>query len=115
MSFHSENNRNTDLKCRPPRLGDEEIFHSRSPKMALNGISFTFLSYRKISDLYLIPEGVYKKRMILKNCVKSHLKIFLTMWNSTEKDHICSYKNSTIQAFTSSKIVYFKKHLLYQV
>ena len=38
MSFPNENKRKTYVKCHPPWLSDEENFHSRSPKTALNGI-----------------------------------------------------------------------------
>ena len=42
MSFPNENKRKTYVKCHPPWLSDEENFHSRSPKTALNGIFLTF-------------------------------------------------------------------------
>ena len=38
---------------------------------------FTYLLDWKTSDLHLAPEEFYKKRFVLKNCVKTHLKIFL--------------------------------------
>ena len=58
-------------------------------------------------------------RTVLKNSVKSHLKIFLNnvvISIHTEKNHLYFYKISTNQTFTfiSSKVVYFKKHLAYQ-
>ena len=46
-------------------MGDKKDFHSRLPKMFLT------------SDLHLVPEEVYKKRIVLKDCVKNHLKMFL--------------------------------------
>ena len=83
--------------------------------ISLNGISFTFLSYRTKFVSY--TRRLLQKRNELKNYVKNYLKI-----NSVEfrihvlKNHLCFYKNSTIQTLTfiSSKIVYFKKYLAYQ-
>ena len=36
-----------------------KFFDSRSLKATLNGISFTFVSYLKTSDLHLVPEEFY--------------------------------------------------------
>ena len=58
--------------------------------------------------------------IVLKNSVKSHLKIFVNnvvISIHVEKNHLCLYKISANQTFTfiSSKVVYFKKHFAYQV
>ena len=98
-----------------------KIFHFRLRKTTLNDISFTFLSYWKTSDLHLILEDFYKKRIVLKNCVKVYLKK-----NYVEKKverKICRegllffYKNFTNQIFTfnNGKVKYFKKHLAHRV
>ena len=50
--FANENKFKTDIKCRPSCLGQEKKFNSRSPKTALNGISFTSLNYWITSDLH---------------------------------------------------------------
>ena len=59
-------------------------------------------------------------RIVLKNSVKSHLKIFLNnvvISIHAEKNNLYFYKISANQTFTfiSSKVVYFKKHLANQV
>ena len=43
--------------------GTKKIFHSRSTKTLLNGISFTFLSYWKTSDLHLVLEDFCKTEL----------------------------------------------------
>ena len=59
-----------------------------------------------------------KKRTTLNNCLKNYLKIFSINYVechvNTKKDHLCFHENSTIQTFIfiSSKVVYFKKHLV---
>ena len=58
--------------------------------------------------------------IVLKNSVKSHLKIFVNhvvISIHIEKNHLCFYKISGNQTFTfiSSKVVYFKKHVAYHV
>ena len=59
--------------------------------------------------------------IVLKNFVKTHLKIFFTKLygipHTRRKDRLCFHKNSTNQIFIfiNSKAVYFKKHLTYQV
>ena len=94
-------------------------FHSRLTQTTWNSISFTFLSYGKTSDLHLILDDFYKKTVTaLANCVKSYLKInCMEFCIHTEKDHLCFHKNSAYQisTFINSKVVYFKKHLTYQV
>ena len=45
----------------------------------------TSLSCRKTSDLHLIPEDFYKKRIPLKNCVK--MKIFLIKLSGIPHKH----------------------------
>ena len=50
----------------------KNIFQSRSPKTALNGISFTFL---KTSEMHLILQDFYKKVIVVKNCEKKYLKM----------------------------------------
>ena len=108
MSFLNKNNRETEFKCCPAWLGDEDIFQSSLPKIALN--RFFFLPFylplkEQRSDLHLMPEGFYKKRVVLENRMKSHLKMFLIklsgiLHTQTEKDYICFYKNSENQTFT---------------
>ena len=51
-----------------------------------------------------------------KEMLKNHLKIFLFKLN-TENDHLYFQKNTTSQTFIfiSGKVIYFKKHLIYQV
>ena len=44
-----------------------KILHSRWSKLAFNSIFFTFLSYWKTSDFYLVPEDFNKKQIVLKN------------------------------------------------
>ena len=57
----------------------------------------------------------------IKKNRKNHLKIFLInhaeLRMRTENVNLCFYKTSTNQTFTfiSSTVVYFKKHLAYQV
>ena len=73
--FPNENNRKNDLKYRPRKFffATKKIFQSRSPKIALNSISFTFLSYwiRITLDLHLTQEDFYKKEYIKELCKKS--------------------------------------------
>ena len=41
---------------------EENIFHSRLPKVALNGIFSIFLSYSKTSNLHHVVEEFYIKK-----------------------------------------------------
>ena len=41
----------------------KKMFHSRSPKTTIQGISFTFLSYWITWDLYLILEDFYLEEL----------------------------------------------------
>ena len=92
VSFPYENNHKTDLNC---------VHHGYWMKKTL----------KYIRDLRLTIENFYKKRIVLNNSVKNHLKIkYVKLHIHAEKDHICFYKNSTNQSFTfiSSKVVYFR-------
>ena len=42
MSFLNKNNRETEFKCCPAWLGDEDIFQSSLPKIALNRFFFFY-------------------------------------------------------------------------
>ena len=65
--------------------------------------------------MYLVPDGVYKK----KDCIKELCKTlnYVEFHIHAEKDNLCFYKNSANQTliFISSKVVYFKKHFTYLV
>ena len=74
-----------------------------------------FENKNKMQDpaLHLILEDFYK----FKNCVKNNLKMnYVEFRIHVQTDHLCFYKNFTKQTFTfsSSKVVYFKKHLALQ-
>ena len=65
---------------------------------------------------------MYQKTFMKKNCIKelwkNHFKMFLNYAEfRIKKDNLCFYKTFTNQIFPfiSSKVVYFKKHLAYQV
>ena len=63
--FPNENNCKNDLKCRPRKIffATKKMFQSRSPKIALNGVSFTFLSYWIKLDLHLTLEDFHNKEL----------------------------------------------------
>ena len=65
----------------PTMVGQRRKFN----KIALNGISFTFLSYWFGADLHIILEHFYRKRITWKNSVKNHLKIKLCGIPQTHK------------------------------
>ena len=95
---------------------------SRSSNLALNSIFLLFYLNEKYQIcIHLVPEDSNKKQIILKNCVKDHLKIFLIRLckipYARRKMYLCFYKKSTNQTFAwiSSKVVYIKKHLACQV
>ena len=73
-----------------------------------------FLVFFYLTDK--ISEGFIKKNYIKELCQKSLENIFnfAEFPMHAEKDHLCSYKNSANQtsSFISSKVVYFKKHLV---
>ena len=48
----------------------KNIFYSRTPETALNGIFSNFLSYWKISDLHLVLEDFHMKKCIKELCKK---------------------------------------------
>ena len=58
LSFPNKNNCQTDLNVGHYGWPRKNIFHSRSPKMVLNNISFIFLSYWTTSKLHLILEDL---------------------------------------------------------
>ena len=53
----------------------KETFYSRSPKMTFNAISFIFYSNWKNIRFPSYTTRLLFKRIVLKNCVKNHLKI----------------------------------------
>ena len=87
-------------------------------KQSYMDFRFTFLSHWKTSDSHLILQDFHKKMILLRNCVKNHHSIsYVESPIFEETDHLCFYKNLANQAvsFISSQIVYFRKHLAYQV
>ena len=87
-------------------MSPTKFFQSRSPKIALNGIAFTVLSYWITLDLCLTVEDI--KMNYIKKLCKSHLKINSVKYRiHTEKDHVSFNKKSVNQtfAFISSKSV----------
>ena len=116
VSFPSENNYKTDLKCCPPWLRDNEMFHSRSPKTVFNGISYLFILW---NNLFVSCTRIFLwKNDSMKELCKNHLKIFLIklcgILHGCRRDHFCFYKYFTNQTFTfiKSKVVYFENHLV---
>ena len=74
-------------------------------KMTLNCI--IFFSYWKTSDLHLEPEDKNNKRIVLKSCLKNHLKIFLAKickilhTCTAAKHHLCFHKTLQIKLLLS--------------
>ena len=89
-----------------PSWPTKKNFHSRSPKITFNCISFTFLSYWKPPDLHLI---LLKKRILWKRVfIKKNWK------SSVKKDHTCRkgsslffLKTVQIKLLTLSAAKYF--------
>ena len=52
-------------------------YHSWERKFFILYCLFTCLADWKTSEWHLLPGDSYNKRFVLKNCVKTHLKIFL--------------------------------------
>ena len=69
-----------------------------------------FSIFKQVKELLNVEQTAFK------GCVKNHSKIFLNyveFRTHAEKDHLCFYRNSCQTfIFASSKVVYFKKHLL---
>ena len=78
----------------------KKIFHSRLTKMAINVISFTFLSYRITWDnmrFVSCIRGLLFTRIVLKSCTKNHLKIYYVEFQiHALNDHLCFYKNHSL-------------------
>ena len=70
-----------------------------------------------MSDLHLTLEHAHMKQNYNKELCKNHFKMKYAEFHiHTQKDHLCFSKNSPNQTFLiSSKVVYFKKHLAYQL
>ena len=85
MSFPNESNRWTViLNVTYHGWERKKKIQPRLSKTALVGSFFTCLSYWKISDLHLVQ----KKRIVLKNCVKNHSEIILTILCRIPHTHI---------------------------
>ena len=111
VSFSDEFNRKIGLNCHPPWLAKKKFFYSRSPKTALNNVFLPF--YLTENHQICI---FYQKTFTKTNCIKDKLN-YAELYIHAEKNSLCFYKNSGNQSFTfiNSKVVYFKKHLAYQV
>ena len=89
------------------------------PKIAVNNIFFTFLSYWITSDLRLHQKTFIKENYIEELC-KNHLKMnYVEYPIHTQKDYPCFNKKSTSQTFTfissGFKVVYPKWFILYHM
>ena len=94
-----------------------KMFHFRSPKTTL---TVFFYLIEKTFGLHLVPEDFYEKRIVWKNWVKiiwKYAKLSYVEFRIHTENDLCFCKSSANQTFTfmSSKLVYFKKHLAYQV
>ena len=88
------------------------------PKITINNIFFTFLSYWITSDLHLHQKTFIKKNYIKELC-KNHLKMNYVEYPIHKKDYPCFNKKSTSQTFTfissGSKVVYPLSHVKYSM
>ena len=96
------------------------VDHLKRPEMTF----FTILSYWKTSDLHLILDDFYKKRIGLKNCVKINCK-YSELSNEefrihAENDHLCFNKNCTtffifISSYFAARFFFFASDNLFMI
>ena len=95
----------------PAMVGQQRIYLTLESLNQPWIVFFTFLSNWKTSALHLVQEDFYNKVTVVKNCVKNHLKIFLSKscksCIQTENDRLCFYKSSSNQNFTFIKVKCF--------
>ena len=97
-SFPNKNNCKTDLKCWPPWLGEEKIFHFRLHKTAFNSISFT-ISYWTTSNLY----PIYYKTFVKKNWIKEWFSTAIKCSASPPDNYTCSRGNGGATPFFNKR------------
>ena len=116
LSFPNKNNCQTDLNVGHHGWARRNIFHSRSPLKQHFFYLFILLNNIKVASY---TRRLEELNWIKKNWIKElRKKSFKNkLFRILQKPHLCFYKNSKIQTFNfvSSKVVYFKKDLTYQV